>query len=139
MRHFSIRIEESIAEAIENTAKKDGLSINKKINQILQSAVDGEVNIADRLDKYETAMYELQFMVSLQSSFFQESMRVLFTRTNMIIDMLKTAAFKYPDVSTELAKAKEDIEKVVKKSIAEVQGNIDIWHLDKYMQQETNE
>lgn len=131
MKKLTIRIDDDLNDVIEQNAAKAKVSVNKYVGDILTGALAGEINIASRLDNYESNIYALQYLQNTESAFLQQTMRVLFSRTDMMMDMLKNNGFKAPDSKLKVEKAKDEIGKLVKRSVQETENFSDIWQVSE--------
>ena len=86
--------------------------------------------VESRLDKLELKLYELQYEKELQSSFMQESTRVMLSRTSIIIDMLKASGIEQPNSMEKLQTALKDLDKLINKTKAAITSSSDLWKLD---------
>lgn len=86
--------------------------------------------VESRLDKLELKLYELQYEKELQSSFMQESTRVMLSRTSIIIDMLKASGIEQPNSMEKLQTAIKDLDKLINKTKVAITSSSDLRKLD---------
>lgn len=60
----------------------------------------------------------------------QESTRVMFSRTSIIIDMLKAAGIEQPNSKEKLQTAIKDLDKLINKTKVAITSSSDLWKLD---------
>ena len=125
-----IRIPENVREELKKQAQTIGISFNKYVSDLLEKSITEGGSVESRLDKLELKLYELQYVNELQSSFMQESTRVMLSRTSIIIDMLKASGIEQPNSMEKLQTAIKDLDKLTKKVKSIVLTNADIWKIE---------
>ena len=125
-----IRIPENVREELKKQAQTNGVSFNKYVSDLLEKSITEGGSVESRLDKLELKLYELQYVNELQSSFMQESTRVMLSRTSIIIDMLKASGIEQPNSMEKLQTAIKDLDKLTKKVKSIVLTNADIWKIE---------
>lgn len=93
--------------------------------------------VESRLDKLELKLYELQYEKELQSSFMQESTRVMLSRTSIIIDILKASGIEQPNSMEKLQTAIKDLDKLINKTKVAITSSSDLWKLDSAQEHST--
>lgn len=125
-----IRIPENVRKELKKQAQTSGVSFNKYVSDFLEKSITEGGSVESRLDKLELKLYELQYVNELQSSFMQESTRVMLSRTSIIIDMLKASGIEQPNSMEKLQTAIKDLDKLTKKVKSIVLTNADIWKIE---------
>ena len=125
-----IRIPENVRNELKKQAQTRGISFNKYVSDLLEKSITEGGSVESRLDKLELKLYELQYVNELQSSFMQESTRVMLSRTSIIIDMLKASGIEQPNSMEKLQTAIKDLDKLTKKVKSIVLTNADIWKIE---------
>lgn len=136
MKKYTVYLEDSVGYEIDRKASSEDISINKYLKKIIEKHLAGDVSIADRLDKYETNLYEMQLLQGIQSEFIKECMRILFTRTDLLINALKSVDCQLPDSNVMIDKAKDNIDHVIKKSVLNTKHFEDTWKIDEFFNKE---
>ena len=121
-----IRIPDNVKEEVRKQAQTSGISFNKYVSETITEGG----SVESRLDKLELKLYELQYVNELQSSFMQESTRVMLSRTSIIIDMLKASGIEQPNSMEKLQTAIKDLDKLINKTKAAITSSSDLWKLD---------
>ena len=125
-----IRIPENVRNELKKQAQTSGISFNKYVSDLLEKTITEGGSVESRLDKLELKLYELQYVNELQSSFMQESTRVMLSRTSIIIDMLKASGIEQPNSMEKLQTAIKDLDKLINKTKAAITSSSDLWKLD---------
>lgn len=125
-----IRIPKNVREALKKQAQTSGVSFNKDVSDLLEKTITEGGSVESRLDKLKLKLYELQYLNELQSSFMQESTRVMLSRTSIIVDMLKASGIEQSNSMEKLQTAIKDLDKLIDKTKAAIKSSSDLWKLD---------